>query len=96
MTFIHATYGAAALGILAVMALALVRGLMGPSVFDRVLAANTFGTKTVLLLAVYGFLTDRPDFLDIALTYALINFVGVIVVLKYVERIGDRRAQEDL
>ncbi|NCA70346.1 MAG: pH regulation protein F [Sphingobacteriia bacterium] len=79
-------YAGAALGILVVMLLALIRGFIGPSVYDRVLAANAFGTKTVLLLAVYGFLTDRPDFLDIAITYALMNFIGVIILLKFVER----------
>jgi multicomponent Na+:H+ antiporter subunit F len=96
MSLAYAVYAAAAIGILAVMGLALVRGFLGPSVFDRVLAANMFGTKTVLLIAVYGFLTDRPEFLDIAITYALINFIGVIVVLKFVERVADSTAPEDL
>jgi len=75
-------YYAATLAVLVSMALALARGLLGPSVFDRVLAVNTFGTKTVLLIAVLGFLTGRPDFLDISLIYALINFIGTIAVLK--------------
>jgi multicomponent Na+:H+ antiporter subunit F len=96
MSLAYAAYAAAAIGILAVMGLALVRGFLGPSVFDRVLAVNLFGTKTVLLIAVYGFLTDRPAFLDIAITYALINFIGVIVVLKFVERVADGTAPEDL
>jgi multicomponent Na+:H+ antiporter subunit F len=89
-------YAAAAVGILAVLGLSLVRGFLGPTVFDRVLAVNMFGTKTVLLIAVYGFLTDRPEFLDIAITYALINFIGVIVVLKFVERVADGTSPEDL
>ena len=76
----------AALGILVVMALALLRAYLGPNVYDRILAVNMFGTKTVLFIAVYGFLTDRPDFLDIALSYALINFLGIIAALWYVER----------
>ena len=92
----HVTYAGAALGILAVMVLALARGFVGPTIFDRVLAVNMFGTKTVLLIAVYGFLTDRPDFLDIAITYALINFIGVIAVLKVVERVADCKRPEDL
>ncbi len=96
MTFDYLIYSAAALGILVVMLIALVRAFLGPTVFDRVLAANTFGTKTVLLLAVYGFLTDRPEFLDIAITYALMNFIGVIVVLKFVERVPAGSAREDL
>lgn len=80
--------GAAAAGILVTMALALVRALRGPTVYDRILAVNLFGTKIVLLIAVLGFLGGRPDFLDIALVYALINFVGTIAVLKLV-RYGD-------
>ena len=65
------------------MVLALVRALMGPSVYDRVLAVNVFGTKTVLLLSVIAFLYGRPDFLDLALAYALVNMVGVLAVLEY-------------
>lgn len=76
---------AATLGILVAMAMALARALLGPTVYDRVLAVNTFGTKTVLLIAVLGFLTNRPEFLDLALVYALINFIGTIAVLKFFE-----------
>jgi len=72
-------------GILLSMALALTRAVLGPTVYDRVLAVNTFGTKTVLLIGVVGFLTERPEFLDLALVYALINFIGVIAVLKFFE-----------
>lgn len=69
--------------ILVTMALALTRAAKGPTVFDRILALNMFGTKTVLLIAVIGFLTGRPDFLDLALVYALMNFIGVIAVLRF-------------
>jgi multicomponent Na+:H+ antiporter subunit F len=78
-------FAAAAAGILVSMALALARALLGPTVYDRILAINAFGTKTVLLVAVFGFLTERPDFLDISLLYALINFIGTIAVLKFFE-----------
>jgi Multisubunit Na+/H+ antiporter, MnhF subunit len=77
-------FAAAALALLVVMALVLVRALAGPTVYDRILAVNSFGTLTVLLIAVHGFLTGRPDFLDIALLYALINFIGTIAVTKFV------------
>ena len=70
--------------IVATMLLALARALLGPTVFDRLLAAHTFSPKTVLLIAVLGFITNRPDFLDLALAYALINFVGAVAVLKFV------------
>jgi len=76
------------LGVLATMVLALVRALKGPTAYDRVLAVNMFGTKTVLLIAVIGFLTGRPDFLDLGLVYVLINFIGTIAILKFVEFTG--------
>ena len=69
--------------ILITMGLALARAALGPTVFDRILALNMFGTKTVLLIAVISFLTRRPSFLDLALVYALINFIGVIAVLRF-------------
>lgn len=79
---------AATVAILVAMALALARALLGPTVYDRVLAINAFGTKTVLLIPVYGFLSGRPEFADIALAYALINFIGTVAVLKFFEH-GD-------
>jgi multicomponent Na+:H+ antiporter subunit F len=79
-------YTAAALAILITMGLALARALLGPTVYDRILAVNMFGTKTVLLIAVFAFLSGRTDILDIALVYALINFIGVVAVLKLVEQ----------
>ena len=81
-------FAVAMLGVLAAMLLALVAAVRGPTVFDRILALNVFGTKTVLLIAVSGFLSGRPEWLDLALVYALVNFVGVIAVLKFV-RFGD-------
>lgn len=76
-------FAAAAIAILVTMSLALLRAFMGPTLYDRILAVNMFGTKTVLIISVLGFLMGRPDFLDIALVYALINFIGVIALLKY-------------
>ena len=81
-------FAAAAAAILVTMGLALIRAVKGPSIYDRILAVNMFGTKTVLIIAVLGFLMGRPDFMDIALVYALINFVGTIAVLK-VFKYGD-------
>ena len=75
---------AATVAVLVIMALALVRAFLGPGVYDRILAVNMLGTKTVLFIALYGFFTDRPEFLDIALVYSLINFIGVIAVLNFV------------
>lgn len=78
-------YIVVSIAILVTMVLALARALMGPSVYDRVLAANVFGTKTVMLLAVIAFLYGRPDFLDLALAYALVNMVGILAVLEFVQ-----------
>jgi multicomponent Na+:H+ antiporter subunit F len=74
----------AMVGILVTMLIALIAAVRGPTVFDRLLAINMFGTKTVLLIAVSGFLTGRPEWLDLALVYALVNFIGTIAVLKFV------------
>ena len=76
-------FSAAAVAIMITMAMAIIRAFSGPTLYDRILAVNMFGTKTVLIIAVLGFLMGRPEFLDIALVYALINFIGVIALLKY-------------
>jgi len=79
---------------LVTMGLALIRAVLGPSVYDRVLAVNMIGTKTVLLLSVIAFLYGRPDFLDLALAYALINFIGVLAVLEFFRNRALRRSTE--
>ena len=70
-----------ALGVAAT--LAIIRATLGPTSFDRVLAVNSVGSIAVLLIAVYGFFDGRPAFLDIAMLYALINFIGPIAILKF-------------
>jgi multicomponent Na+:H+ antiporter subunit F len=76
-------FAAAATALLATLLLLLTRAVLGPTMFDRLLAANTTGTMSVLLLAVLGFLAGRPDFLDLAIVYGLLNIVGTIAVLKF-------------
>ena len=83
--FSQPLYITAAIAILATAMVALARALSGPTVYDRILAVNMIGTKTVLLIVVIGYLTDRPEWEDIALLYALINFIGVIAVLKFIK-----------
>ncbi len=78
-------YIAAMAAIIVTMILALVRTVKGPTVYDRILAVNMAGTKTVLLIAVLGFATGRPDFLDLALIYVFLNFIGIFAILKFVE-----------
>jgi multicomponent Na+:H+ antiporter subunit F len=77
---------AATIAILVVMLMAISRAFIGPTLYDRVLAVNMFGTKTVLLISLLGFLMGRPEFLDIAIVYALINFISVIGVLRYSDK----------
>ena len=76
-------YGVVLLAVVVTMSLALYRASQGPTVFDRILAVNMFGTKTVLLICVVSFLIGRPDFLDLALLYSLMNFIGMIAVLRF-------------
>ncbi|WP_101760511.1 monovalent cation/H+ antiporter complex subunit F [Oceanicoccus sp. KOV_DT_Chl] len=78
-------YAGVCVAILVVMALALARAFSAPTVYDRILGVNMFGTKTVLFIAVVGYLMGRPDFLDIAIVYALINFIGMVAVLRFLE-----------
>ena len=79
---------AAALGLLVTVVLALIRASLGPTLFDRLQAANTIGTCAMLLLAVLGFLAGRPEFLDLALTYGLLNAIGTFAVLTFLRQ-GD-------
>lgn len=81
-------FAVAALALLVTLALVLLRAALGPTVFDRVLAANAIGTLAMLLLATMGFLNGRPEFLDLAIVYGLLNIIGTIAVLKFF-RYGD-------
>jgi multicomponent Na+:H+ antiporter subunit F len=74
----------AALAILVTMSLAIIRALLGPTIYDRILAVNMFGTKTVLLISLIAAMTGRGDYLDVALVYAMINFIAIVAVLKYI------------
>jgi multicomponent Na+:H+ antiporter subunit F len=87
-------YYAVTIALAITMALALLRAILGPSLYDRVLAVNMLGTKTVLLLSVIAFVLGRPDFLDLALAYALINFIGVLAVLEFFQDRALRRSAQ--
>jgi multicomponent Na+:H+ antiporter subunit F len=76
---------AAGAAILVAILMFLARALLGPTTYDRILATNALGTKTVIFVALLGFIFGRPEFLDIALLYALINFVATIAILKFTE-----------
>jgi multicomponent Na+:H+ antiporter subunit F len=89
-------FAAAALAILVALVLVVLRALRGPTLFDRVLAGNSVGTLAILLLAAVGFLTGRPEWLDIGITYGLLNLISTLAILKFV-RHGDlaHDAEED-
>jgi multicomponent Na+:H+ antiporter subunit F len=86
---------AATIAIFVAMILAIIRGVLGPTLYDRILAVNLFGTKTVLLISLLGFLMGRPEFLDIAIVYALINFVSVVGVLHFSDAIKMKQGAHD-
>lgn len=86
-------FSVAAAAILVTMTLALVRAILGPTVFDRVLALNMFGTKTVILICVVCFKTHRTDFLDLALLYSLMNFISMVALLRF-SAVGSFRLDE--
>ncbi len=76
-------FAAAIIAVLIALTLAVVRALAGPTAFDRLLAANHIGTSAIMLLALFGFMTERPEFLDIGITYVLLNMIGTLAVLKF-------------
>ncbi|MEX0853404.1 MAG: monovalent cation/H+ antiporter complex subunit F [Bauldia sp.] len=74
---------AALVAVLLAAAMMVGRAVLGPSVFDRLVAANAIGNAAILILALYGFLGGRPAFLDIGLAYAMLNIIGTFAVLKF-------------
>ena len=73
-----------ALVILVAVLLSLYRVLLGPHIIDRIVGVNVIGTKTIAVIVLTGYLFDRAElFIDIAFLYALINFIGVIAVMKF-------------
>ena len=82
--------GMAALAVAVLIAIA--RAALGPTAFDRVLAANSIGTMIILGIALHGFVMQRPEFIDISILYAIINFIGTVAVLKLFSTgsLGDR------
>lgn len=71
------------IAVLVTMFLLLVRAFIGPSDYDRMLATNMFGNKTVLLIAIGGYALGWESYADIALLYAMVNFVGTIAVMHF-------------
>lgn len=82
------------LALLVALALVVVRALKGPTAFDRVLAANSIGTIVILIITVYSFVSGRALFIDVALTYGLLNLIGTVALLKFI-RHGDLGHSEE-
>jgi multicomponent Na+:H+ antiporter subunit F len=76
-------FAVAIIAVLIALILAVARTLAGPTAFDRLVAANSIGTSAIMLLALFGFMTGRPEFLDIGITYVLLNVIGTLAVLKF-------------
>ena len=77
-----------AIFIILAIVIVLFRAIKGPKVYDRILAVNVIGTKTVILIVLVGFIYERPHFLDIAIVYALINFIATFAILKFGSKEG--------
>ena len=88
---------AAMVAVLVAAALIVALALRGPGVFDRLVAGNALGNAAILILALYGFLTERPAFLDIGLTYAMLNIIGTLAVLKFLRfgGLGEAGGEEE-
>ena len=93
----HTVFLIIGLWLCALMALSLYRGAFGPTVLDRLVGANAIGSKTTVLLIVIGLLFHRVDmFVDIALAYAMLNFIAVLAASRYFQkRKGLDRVEED-
>ena len=82
-------YVALSIAVVAVSLVALYRLIVGPNVFDRILAAGAIGANAIGLLVLIGFVFERPDmFVDMAIAYSLLNFVGSVIIAKYLDREG--------
>ncbi|MEX0769704.1 MAG: monovalent cation/H+ antiporter complex subunit F [Balneolaceae bacterium] len=75
-----------------IIAVPLVRVVKGPTIYDRLMGANAIATKTIVLICLIGFMYGRIDmFIDITLAYAILGFIGVLAIAKFVsaKRIDD-------
>lgn len=85
---------AAIVALLITLALTLIRAFMGPSIYDRIIAVNSFSTKTVLLIVVGGHALGWYSYVDIALMYALVNFIGTLAVMRFFEQYNSQHGKQ--
>ncbi len=79
-------YLATAIALLIGIAIILVRAIVGPTVYDRILATNAIGTKTIVFVTLLGYISGRTEFIDMAIVYALVSFITTIAILKFAEK----------
>lgn len=78
-----------------IIAIPLIRVVKGPTLFDRLLATNAIATKTIVLICLTGYVFGRIDmFIDITLAYAILGFLGSLVVAKYLTSYKVRRQRQ--
>ena len=78
------------MGLFSLVFLCLYRAVFGPGVLNRIAAISASGTKTLVILLLMGFIYNRVEmFVDISMVYALLNFIGGLVLAKYLERTGE-------
>ena len=82
----QAVYLATAIALLIGLLIILIRAIVGPTVYDRILATNAIGTKTILFVTLLGYISGRPEFIDMAIVYALVTFITTIAILKFAEK----------
>ncbi len=78
-------YLATAVVLLVGMFMILIRAIAGPTVYDRILATNALGTKTIVFVTLLGYISGRTEFIDMAIIYALVSFITTIAILKFAE-----------
>lgn len=78
-------YLATAVVLLVGMFMILIRAIAGPTVYDRILATNALGTKTIVFVTLLGYISGRPEFIDMAIIYALVSFITTIAILKFAQ-----------
>lgn len=77
-------------GMCVLVLLCLYRATYGPNVLNRAAGISAIGTKTLIILLLMGVIYDRIEmFVDISMVYALLNFIGTVVLAKYLERTGE-------
>ncbi|MEO1815186.1 MULTISPECIES: monovalent cation/H+ antiporter complex subunit F [Acetobacterium] len=71
------------------IALVLVRVILGPTIWDRLLGLNAISAKIIMSIVIFSIITEQPYLLDVALVYALLGFIGTVLIARFIEKKGD-------